>query len=119
LTGLTIVTNELLIPLCGITGAALATFLTCVVSYLFQQWIVMRKVNGNPYTWGTVKQILLICFLLGINELLPAVLANPWLDACYRTAIVGLLCLVMVYKLNISEQVNRLLKKHLRLDKLL
>lgn len=119
LTGLTIATNYLLIPLYGMTGAALATLLTCVVSYFFQQWIVMCKVKGNPYTRGTAKQILLICFLLGLNEVLPILPGNPWMDAAYRTAIVGMLCLVLVYKSNISGEVNRLLQKYLHLDKFL
>ena len=43
LTALTIVTNYIFIPVWGITGAALATFLASVVGYSFQQWIVLKK----------------------------------------------------------------------------
>lgn len=43
LTALTIGFNYLLIPHFGINGAAMATLITCLLSYSFQQWIVLKK----------------------------------------------------------------------------
>ncbi|MDE5612506.1 MAG: polysaccharide biosynthesis protein [Odoribacter sp.] len=110
LTGLTIYTNYLLIPRLGMTGAALATFITCLISYSWQQWIVLKKVKGNPYSIGMVKQIGVILFLVAVNYLLPRWIANPVADGCYRTLIIGILWFALVYYLRISSEINRLIR---------
>ena len=110
ITALTIVSNNLLIPVYGITGAALATALTCLVSYGIQQGILFLKVKGNPYSLGMLKQAGLIVFLLGIDRLLPA-LPSPWLDIMYRSAILVVLGVPLLYLLKISPEVNSLIRK--------
>lgn len=105
LTLLTIVTNYLLIPIWGMTGAALATLFTCIVSYFLQQWIVLKKVKGNPYSIGFLKQILLILFLFGLNELLPQIDFNLILNILYRSVIIGIIWLVLTYYLKISDEI--------------
>lgn len=110
LSALTICTNNLFIPRWGITGAAMATFLTCLVSYSFQQWIVLRKVHGNPYSLGILKQIFLVVALLGLNELLPCWNISPILDAIYRTVLIGGCWLTAIYCFRVSEDVNHLLR---------
>jgi len=114
LVALTIFSNNFLIPYWGISGAAFATLFTCLVSYSFQQWIVLRKIGSNPYTWGTAKQILMILVLLGLNELLPRWTVNPFIDVFYRSFIIGVCWVYMVYRLRISEEVNKLLINFLR-----
>lgn len=109
LTILTIYSNNLLIPVMGISGAALATLITCIVSYSLQQWIVLKKVKGNPYTIGILKQIILILILLGINYLLPKWEINPILDGFYRSVIIGVLMLIFTYYFRISSEINQLL----------
>lgn len=108
LVALTIYTNYLLIPLWGMSGAALATFLTCLISYSWQQWIVLRKVKGNPYTRNTFKQIGLIGFLFVVNYFLPRWTDHPWVDGCYRTLVIGILWAVFIYCFRISEEINSL-----------
>ncbi len=114
LTGLTIYTNYLLIPRLGMTGAALATFITCLISYSWQQWIVLKKVKGNPYTFGFVKQSFLILFLLGINAFLPSWSNKPCIDGFYRTLIIGLVWLYLTYRLKISNEISLLLRKYIK-----
>lgn len=116
LTVLTVVSNYLFIPVWGITGAAMATFLTCVVSYFFQQWIVLKKIGGNPYSWSTFKQVLLILLLLGFDRLLPVWQGSPWGDLIYRSILVGGLCLLLEYKLRISDEVCALIRKYLPIN---
>lgn len=109
ITALTIVSNNLLIPIYGVSGAAIATAITCLVSYSIQQWIIFIKIKGNPYTRGTLKQILIVCFLLGVNHFLP-IFSNPWIDGIYRTALIASLAVVLVYFCNVSAEINRLVK---------
>ena len=108
LTGLGIVSNWLFIPLWGISGAAIATLVTCCVSLAFQQWIVMRKIRSNPFSAGTLKMAVVIGLLFGLDALLP-VLDNCWLDCAYRTAVVGLAGCALIYFGKVSEDVNGLL----------
>ena len=108
LTGLGIVSNWLFIPLWGISGAAIATLVTCCVSLAFQQWIVMWKIRSNPFSAGTLKMAVVIGLLFGLDALLP-VLDNCWLDCAYRTAIIGLTGCALIYFGKVSEDVNGLL----------
>lgn len=112
LTALTIASNSLLIPLWGITGAAVATLLTCLVGYLAQQWIVMKKVKGNPYSIGIWKQVGVILFLLGGNMLLPHWSGSPYIDGIYRSVIIGLIWLLLTYHFRISDEFCELVKKY-------
>ena len=113
LTALTITTNYFFIPLWGISGAALATLLTCIVSYTFQQWIVMWKIKGNPYTWGIVKQLSLVLLLFALNELLPCWAGNPFIDLAYRSLIFAAIWLILAYRFRVSEEFCRLVRSML------
>lgn len=111
ITALTIFSNNLLIPIYGVTGAAIATALTCLVSYTVQQWIIFIKIKGNPYSVGTAKQIALVLLLYALNLLLPQ-LANPWFDGIYRTFIICFTGLPLLYLLKVSADINRIVKRY-------
>lgn len=111
LTILTIYTNYLLIPILGVAGAALASLITCLISYSLQQWIVLKKVKGNPYSVGTIKQIGVILFLFGCNALLPCWSDSPFVDIFYRSVLIGILWLFLIYRLRISDEICQLMDK--------
>ncbi len=113
ISGITIFLNYILIPIWGITGAAIATVLSCMVSYSIQQWIVMKKIKGNPYSKGTLTQIFIILFLLGINYLLPKLL-NTWADGIYRTTIIFVVGIFLIVKLKVSEEINSFMQTAIR-----
>lgn len=113
LTALGICTNLLLIPRWGITGAAVATFISSILYYTLQQWIVLIKIKGNPYSRGILKQILLISVLLGIDYLLPTWESNPYLDGIYRSFIIAGLGIYLMYRFKISDEICLLIKKSL------
>jgi O-antigen/teichoic acid export membrane protein len=107
-----VVTNLLLIPRMGITGASIATLITCILSYSVQQWIVMTKIKGNPYTTDLLKQIILIVALYAVNLfLLPKWSTNPFVDGIYRTLTVGSVLLVAIYKMQLSVEVCAVVDK--------
>lgn len=111
LTALTITSNYLLIPYLGMSGAAVATLLTCVVSYSFQQWIVLRKLKGNPYSLGMFKHLLLILSLWGINRLLPHINSLYWNVIC-RTFVLIAIWFGAVYYFKVSEEFCMLVDKY-------
>lgn len=114
ITLITILTNQWLIPILGISGAAIATLLTCVISHAVQQWLVFVKVKGNPYTKNTFKLILLLILLYGVNCLLPQV-DNPWFDGIYRTLIICLMGGIAVYFSWLSEEITNLVNQVLKI----
>lgn len=108
-----ILTNYLLIPVMGITGAALATTVTCMLTYSVQQWIVLKKVKGNPYTKDTLKTLILLILLTGVGYILPHA-GNSWVDIIYRSAVLGILGLAAVYYTRLSPHVNEVVDEVLR-----
>jgi O-antigen/teichoic acid export membrane protein len=104
--GTGIVANYLLIPVWGISGAALATTISCLLSWGAQQWIVLKKVKGNPYSSGTLKLIVVFLLLAGINCFL-FTFNNPWIDGISRSVVLAVSGAVLLYALKVSEEVNR------------
>lgn len=112
LTALTISTNLYFIPRMGISGAALATLITTVISYCYQQYLVQRKVHGNPFTTKTVIVILIVMALWAINQLIPSLShISPWLDMAARTIMLLLLASLAIIKFKISPEVSGLFQR--------
>jgi O-antigen/teichoic acid export membrane protein len=99
------VANYLLIPVWGISGAALATTISCLLSWGAQQWIVLKKVKGNPYSSGTLKLIVVFLLLAGINSFLFK-FDNPWIDGISRSVVLAVTGAVLLYAVKVSEEVN-------------
>lgn len=115
LTALTIGTNLYFIPRLGISGAALASLITTIISYCYQQYLVQRKVHGNPFTKKSVIMLLIVIALWGINKLIPSLSAvSPWLDFAVRTIVTAFLAAAAVLRLKISPEVQDLAKRLLR-----
>ena len=109
-----IITNLLLIPRMGITGAAVATLITTVLLCMVQQWIVLIKIKGNPFSAPMIKLLLLMLILFGINYALPHWSSNPFVDGTYRTFIIGTITMVSIYKLKISDEITNIMDKFLK-----
>ncbi len=101
----TVLTNILLIPIWGVTGAAIATTITCIITYTIQQVLLFKKLKTNPFSFSIIKLLLVILGALIIHYILPT-LTNHWLDGIYRTLIIGSCCGLSIYYLNISSEVN-------------
>jgi len=118
ITVLGITTNLLLIPIYGITGAAISTLVTYIIGYTIQQFIIILKVKGNPFSKNMFKFLLLLATAFGLNYLLPNWSDNFIIDGLYRTIIVGSLTVVVLYKLNLSEEISLLITTALKKIKL-
>lgn len=105
--------NLLLIPRLGITGAAVATLITCLLSYVVQQGVVLLKIKANPFTAGFIKQIILVFLLFLLNGILPDWSYNPIVDGFYRTLIIGTVTVGGLYWLQVSEEFSALINKYI------
>lgn len=113
ITAIAIAFNNWLIPILGVTGAGVATALTCLISYSAQQWLVQVKIRTNPISWKLLKLIGLFVFVLGLNSLLPKYHIVLF-DGLYRTIIVSLCLCSLIYVFNISEEVNILVNRFIK-----
>lgn len=113
ISGITIFFNWLLIPKFGISGAAIATTITALTAYSVQQIIVLIKIKANPYSLNTLKVIALFLLLFFLNRFLPET-NNPWLDLFYRSAIIFVIGILLIYFFKISDQANLLLTSFLQ-----
>ncbi|MDR2413491.1 MAG: oligosaccharide flippase family protein [Odoribacteraceae bacterium] len=102
--------NYLLIPRLGITGSAIATLLAVVITYAVQQWLVFKKLKGNPYSTGIAKAMALLAALFGLNALLPAA-GNPWVDGACRTGILCATGATALYFLHLSDELDLLARR--------
>jgi len=129
LTVAAIVFNNWLIPLWGINGAAMASLLAAVIYYALLLGMVHRKIKINLFSMNQFKVLAIILMLLPINFLLETYVSPLWnyvftndfvieiADAILRTGILTVLGVVIVYFWHISEDVNSLIRKTLRLKK--
>lgn len=107
LAAISIGSNLYFIPLYGLSGAALASLLTVLVSYAYQQYIVQVKIKTNPFSRKHAWILFILCILFFVNMFIPSLLSvSPWLDGFVRTLIVLGGAIVLVYSLKISEQIN-------------
>ncbi|MDR1973633.1 MAG: oligosaccharide flippase family protein [Bacteroidales bacterium] len=90
-------TNNWLIPIYGVTGAALATFGSIFVFRLVYIFFVWGTLKVHPFSWSHLSMTGLLMLCIGINFLLPT-LENVYLDAAMRSVIVlGTFCLIAYF----------------------
>lgn len=101
-----IATNYVLIPMYGITGAAvasaIATFMFVTVRWLF----LWRKYGLQPFNLRYLYAVVITLGAYYAGSLLPV--AGPfWLDILIRSGVVLILFAVPVYIFRISEDLNK------------
>lgn len=120
LTFLTIGTNLYFIPLYGLTGAAIATLIAVSLSNLFLQILVSSKLKCHPFSWAHLRVVLVIAVLYGLNWLIPSLphITESWVmamaDISLRSILLLVAAIVLIYKLNVSDQINGILKKYIK-----
>ena len=106
--------NLLLIPVLGITGAAIAS----LTSYFLINTVVIvfiyRKLGIQPFNNKTLKIILLILLAFFINFLLPT-LENWFIDSLYRSLILLAVFAGVAYIYKLSEDLNIVVFKALNM----
>lgn len=127
LTGSAILLNVLLIPRMGMDGAAMSQLLSYTLFYLLLLILVKIKLGINILSLAHVKVIVLLIGLVIMNHLCqgyigPVFFKLPCSEkvAFFAESIVRSLFLLMAsiwvcYKWNISDEINRIIRKALRI----
>ena len=86
---------------------SIASLITVLVSYAYQQYIVQVKIRTNPFCWAHARILLFLVLLFGANMFIPTLSGvSPLLDIAVRTSIIGVIAVVLVYVLRISPQIS-------------
>ena len=110
---LMILLNMLFIPIYGINGAGIATFIAVFIYNTIKLIFVYRKFKMYPFTRYTFKigLLLVASVLLFYFWEFPF---HPILNIALKSALVSILYLVVIYKYNFSEDISLVMKKYLK-----
>ncbi len=102
---LIILTNYLLIPVWGLTGAAVATLASKIISNLIRHQILYKKFGLQPYNYKFLV-ILLIAGIAYLAQYFIPLLSNLYLDLVIRSGVMSVVFLILALVLRISPEVN-------------
>ena len=98
----------------GINGSAFATFLAISIYNTIKIYFVKKKFNMMPFTIDTGK----VCVLIIVSIVLFYFWEFPFhpiINIALKTMLVTLLYVLVILKLNVSEDISLVIKKYLRL----
>ena len=129
LTFTAIFLNIKLIPIFGMNGAALATFISYFIYYLCVLSLINWKMKTSPFSFSQIKVVLLVVSLFLLNVIwqnnLSSIFANlhfssfvnGMIEALLKTVLIVGLGIFLTYYLKISNEINTLIKKALNIIK--
>ena len=109
LTILIVVCNKLLIPIYGISGAALSTFIAFAIYNLIIILIVYKKMKILPFSKGMLKVAALTGVLLILNYLIHPII-NPYINIAVRGLLTSSIFILIAYFWNISQDTNHVIR---------
>ncbi len=113
---LTVVLNILLIPSYGINGAAFATFISICIYNAAKLLFVYQKFKMTPFTVNTFITFIVIALFIGIFYYWDFDF-HPVVNIILKSILVGLSYVLLVYRLNLSEDINAILEKWFKRQK--
>ncbi|WP_407557163.1 oligosaccharide flippase family protein [Winogradskyella sp. 4-2091] len=108
-----IILNAIFIPIYGIEGSAFATFLAVFIYNTVKIIFVKRKFNMLPFTLGSTK-IVVTLLVLSLGFYFWEFPFQPIVNIILKSISIGLIYVVLIYKLNVSEDISNQIKKYLR-----
>lgn len=107
---LVVLLNYVFIPLYGLEGAALATFIAIFAYNSIKLWYVKAKFGILPFTIDTVKVIFLL-LVVGFAFYFVSLPFNPILNILIKSLVITILYVLVIYRFKISEDVYAVLHK--------
>lgn len=104
------IANIIFIPIYGITGGALATFISITLINIIRLIAVWKLFRIQPFTIHTSKVIVLLILLITGISLLPN-LDSYLLNLIYKGGLITLIYFPVIYKLNVSEDINGIIER--------
>ncbi len=110
---LMVVLNAIFITLYGIEGSAFATLLTVAIYNTIKLLFVVKKMNLYPFTYKTLHSlgILAVCFLLFYFWDFPF---HAVVNIGLKSILLSGLYVLLIYKANLSDEINGVIEKGLK-----
>ena len=111
---LMVLLNVVFIPVLGINGAGIATFIAIFAYNSIKLFFVYKKFKMFPFTKFTLRigLLLLASVLLFYFWEFPF---HPIINICLKSLLITALYVFVVYRFNFSEDISLLIKKYLKL----
>jgi O-antigen/teichoic acid export membrane protein len=100
-----VISNWLLIPRFGIVGAACGSVFALLIYNSVKCFFIFHKLGIQPFTWTVAKVAAIALGVMLLNLVLP-ILANPILDAFYRSVLITLAFGFSIFATRSSEEIN-------------
>ena len=104
--------NKWLIGMLGIDGAALATLIVVFVFSTIKIIYIQNKLNMQPFTFKTII-VLLLVFILFFGFYFWNFSFHPLLNILLKTVLLSFIYLLIVVKLNVSQDITMLIRKYM------
>lgn len=101
-----IILNTIFIPMYGINGAAIATFVASVLYTLFKIGIVYIKFGMQPFTQGSLKTFLLLLLFFGAFYFWDFSF-HPFINIILKSSLLAGLYIAAMYYLNVSSDITK------------
>ncbi|MFP4846856.1 polysaccharide biosynthesis C-terminal domain-containing protein [Winogradskyella sp. PE311] len=109
-----IIFNYIFIPIYGIEGSALATFLAMVIYNTIKIIFVKQKFKMQPFSWASLKIVLVLIFMSCLMYFWDFHF-HPIVNIILKSLIIATFYFVIIYKLNVSKDISNLIQKRLNL----
>jgi O-antigen/teichoic acid export membrane protein len=107
-----IVSNNMLIPIYGINGAAFGSALALITFNTLKYFFVWYKLKMQPFNWDSLKVLLIAAWMIGLNLLIPKI-DMVVLDIAIRSAAIAIIFSVLIYYSQATPDGNAFLLKQL------
>ena len=104
-----IITNSIMIPLWGMTGAAIASLISMSVFTIFTVVILWRNFRLWPFRLLHLKATIVAVVIFIISTMIPQM--SLYVDVVIRSIIITMLFFLAVLSLNLSDEGAEILKK--------
>lgn len=114
LTGASLYFNNLLVPIWGIDGAAMANMISYAIYFTLLCTSIGLLCNVNPFSTAQIKTICLLLITIGLCACFDRICPiNIWLASCVKTALLGIAALI-AYRANFSPEISHLVQQKLK-----
>lgn len=114
LVGVIVIANLILIPIYGITGAAMASAITFLIFNLFRYLFILLKFKMQPFKIQSLLAIISGIFVYYLSVWVVPHINNFIIDTIVRTAFITLLYIPAVYFLKLSQDINIMIDNAIR-----
>lgn len=108
-----IILNTVFIPLFGINGAAIATFVASVLYTVFKIIIVYKKFGMQPFTKASLKTLILLVVFFAAFYFWDFSF-HPFVNIILKSIVLGASYVLAIYFLNISSDVTTAIQSILK-----